>query len=282
MNYVVEQDCIRIEDADTYEPKSILTSGQLFRFGEKNSGNWWIASGENYAEIEKTGDASYVIHTTNPAYFVEFFDLNTDYGGIVERLGNFAQIKPAVEFGRGVRLMRQPLCEVIIGFIISANNNIPRIRKSIEAICENFGTKCDWGYAFPTLEQLQKVGECDFAKFGCGYRSAYLVDTIRTLANSQILDELASAGDTTSARKCLLSLKGVGQKVADCILLFGLGRYDVFPVDTWIDKVYREDFGGNLTNRKQISDWFVQKFGADSGYCQQYLFYYKRKNIELK
>ncbi len=282
MDYVVEQDCIRINNADTYEPKSILTSGQLFRFGEKNSGSWWVASGENYAEIERVEKTSYVIHTTNPAYFVEFFDLNTDYGAVLKRLKNFAQLKSAVEFGQGVRLMRQPLCEVIIGFIISANNNIPRIRKSITAICENFGTKNTWGYAFPTMEQLSRAKESDFLKFGCGYRSAYLVDTIHTLANSQFLNELAVVSDTSSARKLLLSLKGVGPKVADCILLFGLGRYDVFPVDTWIEKVYREDFGGSLTNRTQIASWFVQQFGTDSGYCQQYLFYYKRKNIELK
>lgn len=282
MNYIVEQDCIRIFDADTFEPRSILTSGQLFRFGEGNSGDWWVATGSNFATIEKSGEASYVIHTSTPEYFVDFFDLKTDYSAILGRLGKFEQLKPAIEFGRGVRLMKQPLIEVIIGFIISANNNIPRIRKSIEAICEKFGTKHAWGFGFPDLEQLSKASAEDFKEFGCGFRAKYLVDTIRVLNSSPILEELRLVSDTATARKRLLSLKGVGPKVADCILLFGLWRYDVFPVDTWIDKVYREDFGGNLSNREQISGWFVQKFGADSGYCQQYLFYYKRKDIKLK
>lgn len=282
MNYIVEQDCILINDADTFEPESILTSGQLFRFGKSDSGSWWVASGSEYATIEQTGVASYVIHTSHPAYFVDFFDLDTDYNAIISRLGNFAVLQPALDFGKGVRLMRQPLCEVIISFIISANNNIPRIRKSVEAICEHFGSKTQWGYSFPTMERLSAASVDDFASFGCGYRSPYLVDTVGKLCDEEFLTALTSATDTQTARKMLLSLKGVGPKVADCILLFGLGRYDVFPVDTWIDKVYREDFGGELTNRSKIADWFVQEFHSDSGYCQQYLFYYKRKDIKLK
>lgn len=282
MDYVVEQNCIRLEQADNFEPESILTSGQLFRFGSLAGGGWWVATGDEYAEIEQSGDAAYVIHTSHPTYFVHFFDLDTDYGQIIDRLRQHEPLAPALEFGRGVRLMRQPLCEVIVSFIISANNNIPRIRQSVEAICARFGTKTDWGYAFPTVAQLVDATVQDFVEFGCGYRAPYLVDTIRRLAEPGFVDELRAALDTATARRLLLSLKGVGPKVADCILLFGLSRFDVFPVDTWIDKVYREDFGGLLRSRQKISDWFVQQFQADSGYCQQYLFYYKRKNIRLK
>jgi len=282
MNYVVERDCIYINGADTFDIESILTSGQLFRFGNTFDGQWWVASGDKYARISKTLEDSYVIHTSYPAYFVDFFDLNTDYGAILERLSHWPIMLPAIEFGHGVRLMHQPLCEVIISFIISANNNIPRIRKSVEYICEKFGSKTAWGYAFPTIEQLKLATADDFLRAGCGYRSSYLVDTISRLGSAEFVDSLYEAPNTKTAREILMTLEGVGNKVADCILLFGLGRYDVFPVDTWIDKVYHQDFGGSETSRSKIADWFVREFGFDSGYCQQYLFYYKRKDIKLK
>lgn len=282
MKYVVNKDNIEVFDANTFEPESILTSGQLFRFGLLENGDWWVETGENRAEITKIGDNHYKILTSNPKFFVNYFDFLTNYDIILERLGKFEMLRPALDYGKGVRLLRQPLVEVIINFIISANNNIPRIRKSVTGICERFGSKTDWGFAFPTLEQLSQATEQDFTDLGCGYRAPYLVDTIKRLGSEEILENLRNTDSTENARQILLSLKGVGPKVADCILLFGLNRYDVFPVDTWINKVYTDDFGGMETNRKKIAQWFVEQFGLDSGYCQQYLFYYKRKDITLK
>ena len=282
MNYVIEKDCIRLSDADTFEIESILTSGQLFRFGMLENNTWWVASKDNFATIQCVTAGDYIIHTTDPQYFVRFFDLDTDYTEILARLSKCSVLSPVLEYSRGVRLLRQPLEEVIINFIISQNNNIPRIRKAVQGIVERFGTKKEWGYAFPTLEQLALATVGDFRSFGCGYRAEYLVHTIDRLCNTDFLTKIRSAPDTVTARQMLLSLKGVGEKVADCILLFGLSRFDVFPVDTWIHKVYKEEFGGEATDRKTIARWFVDKFGYDSGYCQQYLFYYKRKDIKLK
>ena len=282
MKYVVNKDNIEVFDANTFEPESILTSGQLFRFGVLDNGTWWVNSGSDRAEIVKIDSNHYKILTSNPNFFVNYFDFLTNYDMILERLGKFEMLRPALDYGKGVRLLRQPLLEVIINFIISANNNIPRIRKSVTGLCEKFGSKTDWGYAFPTIEQLSQATEQDFTQLGCGYRAPYLVDTIKKLQDGNVLSSLKNAESTEQARQILLSLKGIGPKVADCILLFGLNRYDVFPVDTWINKVYTDEFEGKETNRKKISQWFVDKFGADSGYCQQYLFYYKRKDISLK
>lgn len=282
MKYVVNKDNIEVFDANTFEPESILTSGQLFRFGVLDNGTWWVNSGSDRAEIVKIDSNHYKILTSNPNFFVNYFDFLTNYDMILERLGKFEMLRPALDYGKGVRLLRQPLLEVIINFIISANNNIPRIRKSVTGLCEKFGSKTDWGYAFPTIEQLSQATEQDFTQLGCGYRAPYLVDTIKKLKDGNMLSSLKNAESTEQARQILLSLKGIGPKVADCILLFGLNRYDVFPVDTWINKVYTDEFEGKETNRKKISQWFVDKFGADSGYCQQYLFYYKRKDISLK
>lgn len=281
MKYEIEKDKIIVTDANTFTPEGALASGQVFRFGQKENGVWWVNSDREHAEIESLDDKNYIIHTTNPNFFVKYFDFDTNYDMILSRLNKFEILHSALEYGKGVRLLRQPLAEVIINFIISANNNIPRIRNSVTLIAENFGEKTDWGFAFPSLDKLTEATEQDFKNFGCGYRASYLVDTIKKLNEPDFLTNLKSM-DTKSARKALLGLKGIGPKVADCILLFGLHKFDVFPVDTWIDKVYHEDFNGMETNREKISDWFVQTFGMDSGYCQQYLFYYKRKNISLK
>ncbi len=280
MQYTIVDDGILVLDADTFDPRDTLTSGQCFRFGQNPDGSWWVCASDQYAQIVQKSNNSYKILTKNPKFFEKYFDFLTNYDIIIDRLGKYELMRLALEYGKGVRLLRQDLLEVLICFIISANNNINRIRKTVSAICQNFGTKTDFGFAFPTLQQLKNIKLSDFVKFGCGYRADYLVDTIYKLT-PEFLANLTQCADTQTARDMLLTLKGVGAKVADCILLFGLGRYDVFPVDTWIYKVYTEHFGGKETNRKKIAKWFVQTFGNDSGYCQQYLFYYKRKDIHL-
>ena len=147
MNYTIKDNKIEIFDADTFEPESVLASGQIFRFGCVND-VWWVCSGENRAEIKKLGENHYLIDTNNAKFFENYFDFSTNYDIILTRLGKHKVLQPALEYSRGVRLLRQPLLEVIINFIISANNNIPRIRKSVQGICEQFGTKTEWGFAF--------------------------------------------------------------------------------------------------------------------------------------
>lgn len=281
MKYEIKDNLIELTDATTFDPESTLASGQIFRFGCKD-GIWWVDSGQNHAEIETLGDNHYKIYTENPKFFENYFDFSTNYDMILSRLGKEKILQPALAYSKGVRMLRQPLEEVIISFIISANNNIPRIRNSVQKITERFGQKTLWGYTFPSLKDLSRATLQDFKSFGCGYRAEYLVDTIARLNSDDIIQTLRKTEKTEDARKILLTLKGVGPKVCDCILLFGLQRYDVFPVDTWIHKVYSQDFGGKETNRTKISQYFVDRFGADSGYCQQYLFYYKRKDINLK
>ncbi len=261
--------------ATEFDPESTLTCGQVFRFGKEGEA-WWVIAGENYAKILPNGEKSYKIYTTNSNFFVNYFDFEKDYAKIISELGEFKVLARPINFGRGIRLLHQDLVEMIVSFIISACNRIPRIQNSLNKLSERFGEKHDWGYAFPTLKALSLVTEEDFKSFGCGYRSAYLVQTISTLCNSDFLEKLNKA-DTMTSKQMLKSLAGVGDKVADCILLFALSRYDVFPVDTWINKVYRDEFGGKEKNRAKISRFLVDKFGENSGYAQQYLFYYKRQ-----
>ncbi len=275
MRYTIEKDRIVVEDATDFDPESTLTCGQVFRYG-RDKDIWWVIAGDNFAKIVPAGEKKYYIETKNLDFFVKYFDFEKNYAKIKVALSKYPILKEPIEYGSGIRLLRQDLFEVIVSFIISACNNIPRIQKILGNICMRFGTKHEWGYAFPTIEQLSLATFDDFAKMGCGYRSPYLVHTIRALQDTPILENLQKA-DTKVAKKMLKGLYGIGDKVADCILLFGLNRYDVFPVDTWIDKVYHEDFGGKERSRAKIADYFVNEFGDYSGYAQQYLFYHKRK-----
>ena len=174
-----------------------------------------------------------------------------------------------------LRILKQDLFEMIISFIVSANNNIPRIKGIIDRMCIACGEKMGTYCAFPTAKALAEKDEIFFKEIGLGYRAPYILKTARLIANNNFdLIKLVSF-DTESAKKMLLILPGVGPKVADCILLFGLNRYDVFPVDTWIEKVYKEIFNKDNTPQNMRKD-LIKEFGKYSGIAQQYLFYAKR------
>lgn len=266
-------DCIKIFDCVDFDIKKILECGQIFRFCIDDLGEYVVNSQDKIAHI-KQGNPT-LIFTKDVDYFYNFFDLNTNYDELVKKI-NQPIIKKAIEYGRGIRILKQPLVEVIYSFVISANNNIKRIQKIIERLCQSYGKKIDGFYAFPTLSQLKNISQSQYNNIGAGYRGDYLYKLSQQLSENFLakLNEL----DTTSARKELIKLSGVGPKVADCILLFGMNRFDVFPVDTWIEKVYKNMFNEDLKNRDKISKFLVNYFGDLSGLCQQYLFYYKREN----
>jgi N-glycosylase/DNA lyase len=188
----------------------------------------------------------------------------------------FPEIKSAIRFGEGIRILKSNPLEMIIEFIISQNNNIPRIKTIIEKICESFGDRIDDYYAFPTLEQLKTISLEFFTEIKCGYRDKYLYETIQFLTQD-FIDSIYKL-DTDSARKELIKLKGVGRKVADCILLFGYGKTDVFPTDTWVVQAYNKLYGENLKSADEISKYFVSMYGNLSGYAQQYLYYQMRES----
>ncbi len=275
MNVEIKEDSIIVDNSNCFEPQQILESGQMFRFEQKNGG-WLLKTEGECAKIVNLGAKKWKIECKNPKYFVKYFDFETNYDIIQNELKKFEVCKKAVEYSWGVRILKQSAFETLVCFIISANNNITRIKKSVEKICEKFGSKTNFGFAFPTLQQLLKATESDFVEAGLGYRAKYLVQTLQSLNNGFDLEKLKEL-PTDIARKKLESLAGIGPKVADCILLFGIGKKDVFPVDTWIAKVWQDQFGGQIKNRRKISQELVKKFGDLSGICQQYMFYYKRQ-----
>ena len=249
-----------------------LSCGQIFSYKEKENG-FVVYSKDKKAEItEREND--YLIQTKDVDYFVNFFDLATDYSKIKNKLKNFDVLKEPIKFGAGIRILKQDVFEMIISFAISANNRIPRIMKSLFYLREHFGKNMGDFYAFPTLKELSILTEQDFVKAGTGYRAKQLVKLVQQLK----CVDLNSWGSlpTEQLKSKLVSLSGIGPKVADCVLLFGYGRQDVFPVDTWIEKVYNQYFGFS-NNRLEIRKKLVEIFGEYSGYAQQYLFFYQRE-----
>lgn len=276
LEYKIINSEIFIPSNDDFDAKQTLECGQVFRF-KKTALGYEVYSLNHKATIicQKHGTT---IKCDDVNYFINYFDLLTDYAKIKQKLSKNDFLKNAINYGKGIRILRQDPVETIISFIISQNNNIPRIKNIIEKICEKYGEWQSDFYAFPTLENLKKIPKQFFKEIKCGYRDEYLFSSIQKIGAGFDLKKIKTMS-SMEANKYLTELKGVGNKVADCILLYGFYKTDVFPTDTWIKKVYL-DFNPNEKNKSaiQIRNEFVTIYGNLSGYAQQYLFYSKREN----
>ena len=218
----------------------------------------------------------------------KYFDLERNYEEIKTELAKIDNnMKESISYGEGIRILNQDLWETIISFIISANNNIPRIKGIIERLSKKYGKEITWNnkkyYTFPSPEELKDVAVEDYRNLGLGFRDIRLYETTKMILNKEIdLNKLKEEIDTKILREELLKLSGVGPKVADCILLFSdLKRFDVFPIDVWVRRVmndlYIKKEDENKVNKKEIEKLAVEKFGNLAGIAQQYLFYWRRE-----
>ncbi len=273
MDYIVERKKIKIFDKNSFNPEHILECGQIFSF-EKNGDNYVVYSQDKKAEIFESEDF-YEVQTDFPTYFVDFFDLKTNYLNIKKSLEKYPILIEPIKFGYGIRILKQDLFETLISFIVSANNNIKRIKLILNRMREKFGKKQGDFYAFPKRKELLNASEQDFADLGAGYRAKYLYNVLRQV-DEATLKEWENL-PTAELRKKLVTLSGVGSKVADCVLLFGYARGDVFPVDTWIEKMYFKFYKAEKQiTREKIRNNLTEEFGLYSGFAQQYLFYFMR------
>ena len=271
-----------IFQGEYFNARDTLLCGQLFRyFPVPDKPNAYFVNSADKRCLVYNGGENAVIECEEKdiAYFTNYFDLSRDYGAIVSAAAKENAIAKAAALGKGIRILNQNKAEALFSFIVSQNNNIPRIKGIIERLCAGAGQKRDFCgetyYTFPTANELAAKPLEFFKDIGLGYRAEYikrLADGFDEIFNEQEF----SALKTADLKKRLNAIYGVGPKVADCVSLFGFHRADSFPVDTWIEKVYRENFGGTLTDREKIADYFVDRFGENSGYFQQYLFYFKR------
>ena len=218
----------------------------------------------------------------------EYFDLKRDYKKIKEELSKIDEnMKTSIEYGKGIRILNQDLWETIISFIISANNNIPRIKGIIEKLSKKYGKELEFEgkkyYTFPTPKELENVTVEDYRSLGLGFRDIRLYETTKMILEKKVdLQELRKNPNTFEVREKLLALSGVGPKVADCILLFSdLKRFEVFPIDVWVRRVMNDLYIKNpdetKVSKKQIEKIANEKFGSLAGLAQQYLFYWRRE-----
>lgn len=239
-----------IENISSFEPKHIFDCGQCFRWNEEQDGSYTGVVQNHVLNVKKENDK--VIFTGVCEGDIKeicnrYFDLDRDYEKIKEELSKVdIYLKQSISYGEGIRILNQDLWETIISFIISANNNIPRIKGIIERLSKTYGNKIEWRgneyYTFPTVEQLSKASIQDLRNLGLGFRDKYIYDTTKKIISGEVdLRGLHEEKDTEKIRKVLLSLSGIGPKVADCILLFStLKRFDVFPIDVWVRRVMND------------------------------------------
>lgn len=270
-----------IYESEFFSIKDTLECGQIFRFKPFKSGYLVLSGDKACYAYERSGKT--IIESDDEEYFDKFFDAKTDYSVIFDfaKKSEFDVVRRSADFGKGIRILRQNIEETLYSFIISQNNNIPRIKNTIERTCALLGRKKSFlgeeYFTFPTTDDFLKKDESFYKENGYGYRAGYMTAVSKAIADGFDLTGISSC-NTSELKKKLITLKGVGPKVADCVSLFGYHKTDSFPVDTWIEKLYREDFNGTLTDRNKITDYFQSLFGENSGYIQQYVFYYKRSN----
>ena len=268
--YIKESDLILdipIEDLNIIDT---LDCGQCFRFAKTSETSIIGIAHGKILSLTQTPN-SITFHNTTKDDFCQiwwhYFDLDTDYCVLKNNLSKDITLQKALEYAGGIRILHQDSFEALLSFIISQNNNIPRIKASIDKLSKKFGTKItDDIYTFPSLEDLSNIKKEDLSDIGLGYRDDYIIDCVAKINNHEIDLDSIKTMDIESARLTLRTIKGIGPKVAECALLFGFYRIEAFPIDTWIKKAlnYYYPLG------------FPAQFTNYAGIAQQYLFHYIR------
>lgn len=291
MVIIVKEQRYILRNQNSFELKDIFECGQCFRWNRQEDESYTGVIKNAIINVKKENEN--IIFTAKCDGDIKeiieyYFDLKTNYEDIKQKLSNIDKyLKTSVEYGKGIRILNQDLWETIISFIISANNNIPRIKGIIERLSEKYGNEIEWDgkkyYTFPSIEQLKDVTVEDYRRIGLGFRDVRLYETTKMILNKEVdLEELKKNPNTQEVRNELLKLSGVGPKVADCILLFSdLKRFDVFPIDVWVRRVmndlYIKKDNETKVNKTEIEKLAEEKFGDLKGLAQQYLFYWRRE-----
>ena len=287
----MEEQTYKIKNVKSFEPVHIFDCGQCFRWDKELDGSYTGVFKGNVMNVKKDGNNVTFKGICNgdiEEICRDYFDLNTDYEDIKEKLSKIDDnVKTSVGYGSGIRILNQDLWETIISFIISANNNSPRIKGIIDRISKKYGKEVNWNgtkyYTFPTVEELSKASVEDLRALGLGFRDVRVYETTKKILNKEVdLNKLTEEKDTEKVREKLLTLPGVGPKVADCILLFStLKRFEVFPIDVWVRRVMNDLYIKNpdetKVNKREIEKLAKEKYGNLAGLAQQYLFYWKRE-----
>lgn len=270
---------VALYGARCFDLDEILDCGQCFRWEKENKEIGYPANGGEYAysgiafgrllRISQNG-GTVIFHNTTLADFekiwMDYFDLRRDYSAIKELLSKEETLEKAVGYAGGIRVLRQEPWEALCTFILSQNNNIPRIKGLVSRLCQFFGDETEGGRAFPSAGRIASLSEEDLAPVRAGFRAKYILDAARNVSSGRVDLNLLYEAPVEYARESLQKIHGVGPKVAECTLLYGCARVECFPVDVWIRRVLSEFY----------PDGFPEEFAPVAGIAQQYLFHYIR------
>lgn len=283
-----------IKNIESFEPKHIFECGQCFRWNIEDDGSYTGVVKNNVLNVKKEENSIIIkgmCEDNLEELCKDYFDLDTDYQKIKNKLSKLDNnLRVSIKYGKGIRILKQDIWEALISFIISANNNIPRIKGIIERISKQYGEEIIWDnkkyYTFPNPEQLSNASVSDLRKLGLGFRDVRVFETCRLINQNIIsIEELETIKNIDELKEQLLRFPGVGPKVADCIMLFSMKKLKVFPIDVWVKRVMTELYGdeirklkntNTIISNKQILEYAQQYFGNLAGVAQQYLFYWRR------
>lgn len=272
MKIYTKGDYVAIENIPDFNLTHIFECGQAFRFSKRDDGSYFgVAFGKPWHLYEEN-NVFYISGSLEDfeKYMRTFLDIDRDYSSIKKDFAIDDFTIKASEYGSGIRILRQDPWEALCSFIISQSNNIPRIMKIIDTLCQNFGDEVifqgETHYTFPSFEKISTLELSDLDVLRSGYRAKYILSVAKTLASGDFSFESLETMDIKDARRETTKLYGVGIKVCDCFLLFGMGKLDAFPIDTWMKKA-RDFYQGEMD---------PVKYGKYAGIYQQYIFYYAR------
>ncbi len=273
----------------TIDVDNSINSGQVFLW-QKNKNNWYRIDSQNILEINQENKIKSISNVKT-----SFFRKNDDIEKIIKSISQDKIIKNAVKKYGGLRIFNQDPFQCMISFIISSNSNIPKIKNSLEKISENFGKKVTFKehefFLFPLPEKIAKASINEIKSCGVGYRAPFIKEAARMVISKKINFENLKNSDYNEAKRNLRLIPGIGNKVADCIMLFSLNKLDAFPLDTWmikiLEKYYSKEFQietKTITEKQYqiLHEKIVDYFGPYCGYAQQFLFKMERENYEKK
>lgn len=273
MPSMITKEKLRLGSLAELDPVKTFECGQCFRWNADERGVYTGVAGGRAAKVFVEDNEVYITSTQEDfdGFWRDYFDLSLDYEAIRRGFDAGEYLKKCADFGAGIRILHQDRWEALCSFIISQCNNIPRIKKIVETLCREFGEPLEMEgeryYTFPSAQTVAMLEERELAPLRSGYRAKYIIGAARSVASGETdLDALARA-DCDSAMRGLLALNGVGKKVANCAILFGLGHMEAFPVDVWMKRALHEHFS---------PDFDPKTLGPYAGLAQQYIFYYAR------
>lgn len=276
MDYTVRENDIFLKDFDCLNLRNTLLCGQAFRWKETEEGIFTGTVKGNTLVVEQK-DNEIIFRNTDEGTFlnllVPYFDLERDYRAITDGFRSDKYLSAALDEFYGIRILHQEPWEALCSFIISQNNNIPRICGIISRLCESFGTAAGSGeYSFPDAEVMSRLTEADLSVLRAGFRNKYLLDAAQKVASGEISLDKIYEMPIEDARNELMKIKGVGPKVAECTLLYGFGRLEAFPVDVWVKRIMAEMYSDGLPKCTESYE----------GIAQQYLFHWRRNSEKFK